>query len=83
MAARWLPATCARCTSRCITSWRCGLERCALLQEVRAKVLPAMTQRHGLAAWIVDDTGFPKKGSLRLESRGSTVGSWVSRRTAG
>jgi len=26
-------------------------------------VLPAMPQRHGLAAWIVDDTGFPKKGS--------------------
>jgi SRSO17 transposase len=35
----------------------------ALLQEVRRQVLPAMTQRHGLAAWIVDDTGFPKKGS--------------------
>src|SRR5271155_1804138 len=35
----------------------------ALLKEVRDQVLPAMTQRHRLAAWIVDDTGFPKKGS--------------------
>jgi len=55
----------------------------ALLQEVRRQVLPAMPQRHGLAAWIVDDTGFLRRAALRLESRGSTVGSWVSRRTAG
>jgi SRSO17 transposase len=33
-----------------------------LLSEVRSKVLPAM-QKHGpVVAWIVDDTGFPKKG---------------------
>lgn len=33
-----------------------------LLAEVRHSVLPTM-QRHGpVAAWIVDDTGFPKKG---------------------
>jgi len=55
----------------------------ALLQEVRRQVLPAMTQRHGLAAWIVDDTGFPKKGSPSVGVTRSTVGSWVSRRTAG
>ena len=35
----------------------------ALRKEVRRQVLPVMTRRHGLAAWIVDDTGFPKKGS--------------------
>jgi len=35
----------------------------ALLDEVRAQVLPAMTCRQPLAAWIVDDTGFPKKGT--------------------
>ena len=34
-----------------------------LLKEVRNQVLPAMTRRHRLLAWIVDDTGFPKKGS--------------------
>jgi SRSO17 transposase len=35
----------------------------ALLREVRRQVLPSMTQSHRLAAWIVDDTGFPKKGT--------------------
>jgi len=35
----------------------------ALLKQVRDQVLPAMTRRHKLVAWIVDDTGFPKKGS--------------------
>jgi SRSO17 transposase len=34
----------------------------ALLDQVRNQVLPAM-QKHGpVVAWIVDDTGFPKKG---------------------
>jgi len=33
-----------------------------ILREVRRQVLPAMTRNHALAAWIVDDTGFPKKG---------------------
>jgi SRSO17 transposase len=35
----------------------------ALLQQVRRQVLPAMTAKRALAAWIVDDTGFPKKGT--------------------
>lgn len=35
----------------------------ALLGEVGRQVLPAMTRQHRLAAWIVDDTGFPKKGT--------------------
>ena len=34
----------------------------ALLKRVREQVLPPMTRRHKLIAWIVDDTGFPKKG---------------------
>jgi SRSO17 transposase len=35
----------------------------AVLTAVRAHVLPAI-QRHGpVQAWIVDDTGFPKKGT--------------------
>jgi len=34
----------------------------ALLKQVRSQVLPAMTRKHALAAWIVDDTGLPKKG---------------------
>jgi SRSO17 transposase len=35
----------------------------ALLRQIRRQVLPTMTRKHALAAWIVDDTGFPKKGS--------------------
>lgn len=35
----------------------------ALLRQVRNQVLPAMTRKHPVAAWIVDDTGFPKKGT--------------------
>src|SRR5688572_25441417 len=35
----------------------------AMLRQVRDAVLPAM-QKHGpVVCWIVDDTGFPKKGS--------------------
>lgn len=34
----------------------------ALLRSVRDAVLPVMTARHPIEAWIVDDTGFPKKG---------------------
>jgi SRSO17 transposase len=33
-----------------------------LLSEVRHAVLPAMQQHGPVVAWIVDDTGFPKKG---------------------
>jgi SRSO17 transposase len=35
----------------------------ALLQQVRQLVLPQMKQNGPVIAWIVDDTGFPKKGS--------------------
>jgi len=34
----------------------------ALLRAVRAAVLPVMTARRPIEAWIVDDTAFPKKG---------------------
>lgn len=34
----------------------------ALLRAVRAAVLPVMTARQPVEAWIVDDTSFPKKG---------------------
>ena len=34
----------------------------ALLAAVRRQVMPAMTKNAPVTAWIVDDTGFPKKG---------------------
>jgi SRSO17 transposase len=33
-----------------------------LLAKVRELVLPAMERQEPIAAWIIDDTGFPKKG---------------------
>jgi SRSO17 transposase len=33
-----------------------------LLRQVRNSVLPAMQRQGPVVAWIVDDTGFPKKG---------------------
>jgi len=35
----------------------------AVLAMVRAEVLPAIEQQGPIRAWIVDDTGFPKKGT--------------------
>jgi SRSO17 transposase len=37
-----------------------------LLQAVRHYVLPRMTSRAPISAWVVDDTGFPKKGKLSV-----------------
>jgi SRSO17 transposase len=34
-----------------------------LLRQVRSSVLPAMQEQGKTVCWIVDDTGFPKKGS--------------------
>jgi SRSO17 transposase len=34
----------------------------AMLRRVREIVLPAMTRTEPVAAWIIDDTGLPKKG---------------------
>ena len=34
----------------------------ALLGAVRRQVLPTMTARSPITSWIIDDTGFPKKG---------------------
>src|SRR4051812_31930912 len=38
----------------------------ALLEAVRGHVLPAMLERGPVRAWIVDDTGLPKKGKLSV-----------------
>src|SRR6202165_486821 len=35
----------------------------ALLEQVQQQVLPAMEQQGRIVAWVVDDTGFPKKGT--------------------
>src|SRR4051812_16934207 len=35
----------------------------AVLAAVREQVLPALTRHGPITAWIIDDTGFPKKGT--------------------
>lgn len=35
----------------------------AMLRRVREQVLPSITRDEPLQGWIIDDTGFPKKGS--------------------
>ena len=35
----------------------------AMLRQVRSYVLPAMEKKGPVVAWMVDDTGFPKKGT--------------------
>jgi SRSO17 transposase len=34
-----------------------------MLAKVREQVAPSMTQRGPIEVWIIDDTGFPKKGT--------------------
>src|ERR671928_1329777 len=38
----------------------------ALLAAVRAYALPALLERGPIRAWLVDDTGLPKKGKLSV-----------------
>src|ERR671928_1432959 len=38
----------------------------ALLAAVRAYALPALQERGPVRAWLVDDTGLPKKGKLSV-----------------
>jgi SRSO17 transposase len=40
----------------------------ALLKQARRQVLPAMMRQHALAAWIVDDTGFPSGNSRSIKA---------------
>ena len=53
----------------------------AMLRRVCQWVVPRMDLSGG-GCWIIDDTGFPKKGSIRWASRASTAGCWASRTTA-
>src|SRR3954449_1584282 len=45
---------------------RAAWDDAALLEAVRAYALPAMLERGPVRAWLVDDTGLPKKGRLSV-----------------
>ena len=53
-----------------------------LLDEVRNQVLPVMQKQGPVVAWIVDDTGFPRKASIQSESRVNIADRWANRRIA-
>ena len=53
-----------------------------VLAKVGEMVLPAIESQGPIEAWIIDDTGFPKKGSTRSAWHASTAVSSVSGRTA-
>ena len=65
MAARVEPGRVSRRRiSRCITSWprpSGRMRRCS--PWCGREVLPAIERQGPIRAWIVDDTGFPKKGT--------------------
>ena len=59
----WRLPRSARSISRCITSWQRHLgDETKLLASALVFVLPIMQKVVPIRAWIVDDTGIPKKG---------------------
>ena len=53
-----------------------------VLAKVGELVLPALQRKGPIEAWIIDDTGFPRRGRTRSASRTNIAGKGASRRTA-
>ena len=53
-----------------------------VLAKVREMVLPAIERHGAIEAWIVDDTGFPKKGTHSVGWRRNIAGSLAAKAIA-
>ena len=53
-----------------------------VLAKVRETVLPVIMRWGKIQAWIIDDTGFPKKGGLPVGCRANIAGNRASRTIA-
>ncbi len=53
-----------------------------MLTRVRDLVLPVLERQGPITAWIIDDTGFPKKGTHSVGSRASIAVASASRTVA-
>jgi SRSO17 transposase len=51
----------------------------AVMERIRAYTMPRMEAHGAISAWIVDDTGFPKKASTRSASHRNIADNWASR----
>lgn len=79
------PGLSRRHTSLCITSWRKRISRLSRAETCagrRSCRRPALERQWPIRAWIVDDTGFPRKASIRLGLRGSIAVNSANRTTA-
>ena len=45
--------------------WNAPWSDVAMLAKVGELVVPAITHSEPIEAWIIDDTGFPKKGGIQ------------------
>ena len=83
MAARLAPATLVPNTNPCITLWpRPAASDDTVMRAVRDYVAPEMQRQGPILAWIVDDTGFPKKGNIPSAWPGSIADNWGNRTIA-
>ncbi len=59
-----------------------ALSDTAILEKVGAWILPTMLRSDVERYWIIDDTGFPKKGNTPWAWHASIADNWANRTIA-